>query len=127
MRSILELAVLIFVVVCGCNNSTDGNSSLQFGPPNAEAEIREVFLIHGSSVSIEDIHRVARERHINYEILAFDHSIVQCNIGNVSGLRFEQYPLGMAPGQDHSRLYIVIYDQQGRVLCIETRHSFREI
>lgn len=117
------LAVVFALSSCGGPRRTD--AALQFGPPTAEAEIRSIFDIRGARANIEDLHRVARQKHIDYEDLAVDHSVLQCRIDVTDDLIFEQFLAGTGRGGDHSLIYIVIHDRPGDVLCIETRHAFR--
>lgn len=125
MRSVVASFLALGLVLSSCGGPRPRDTALQFGPPTAEAEIRQLFVIRGPRANIDDLHRVARQKHIDYEGLAVDHSVLQCRIDNSDDLTFEQFLAGMAPGGDHSLDYIVIYDRQGNVLCIETRHAFR--
>lgn len=124
MRKVGMLFALA-IACSSCGRPPPRNAALQFGPPTAEGEIRQLFAIRGPRANINDLHRIARQKHIDYEELAVDHSVLRCQIDNPNDLIFEQFLAGMAPSGDHSLDYVVIHDRQGNVVCIETRHAFR--
>lgn len=117
---------LIGVFASACGDSEQGRDELQFGPLAAEQEIRGIFEIRGNVVNIVDVRRVAQSKRIFFEPLPVDHSLIQCRIARINDLSFEQYSAGMNRSGDSSLLYIVVFDRRGRVLCIETRHAYRE-
>lgn len=125
MRRIATSLLVLGLILSSCGRPLPRDTTLQFGPPTAEAEIRQLFAIRGPRANINDLHRIARQKQIDYEELAVDHSVLQCRIDDTDDLTFEQFLAGMAPSGDHSLDYIVIHDRQGNVVCIETRHAYR--
>lgn len=110
-----------------CNAPPQGRHGVQFGPTSAEPEIRELFRIRGSSANIDAIRQAAQARRIYYEALRVDHSMNECDLPRKNDLQFEQYSGAIDQSGTRSPLYIVIFDNRGRVLCIETRHAYRSL
>ena len=97
----------------------------RFAPPAAENEIREVFGIRGELPTIDALIRYAESRGIGHESMIYDRSIRYCeNIGEVDNINIEMFYAGRSLVRDAALNYIVIYGNDRRVICIETRHAY---
>lgn len=123
MRNLI-LTLALFIGV-SCNGNEVVSNGIQFGPSSARQEIRQFFRISGDHAKISQIHELARSRNIEFERLIADKSLAFCRISDRGLLVFEQYFGGEVDHNRTSLIYIVVSDDRGNVVCIETRHMTR--
>ena len=127
LRSILSFATALLVITIGSSCSTSvEHEMLTFGPPEAENEIRNIFGITGEDVMIDHLYRVADSTDIVHEPLVHDRSLVHCDRGrDTDSLRLEIFYARLDDRQGAAFNYVVVYNEERRVVCIETRHAYR--
>jgi molybdopterin-guanine dinucleotide biosynthesis protein A len=100
-------------------------NEIQLMPRPAENEIRRLFEINSGGLKIDDVRHVAERKGIRFEAMPVDHSLIGCQIARRDNLNFEQYFAGMDRRHNRSLIYIVVFQPNGSVVCIETRHAYR--
>lgn len=116
------LIVIAGLAACGTANPPGG---IQFGPSSAENEIREAFGFGSEVPSYDELLRLAEAKNIDHETIEHDHSLLYCRINpREPGLRFEMFYAGRARNPRVTLNYVVVRNDSGAVVCIETRHGY---
>lgn len=111
------------LVGLGACGSTDGPGGTQFGPPSAEREIREAFGFERGEPGYDALVRLAAAKNMMHENT--DHGLQYCRVPpGETGLNFEIF-YGLRARDPRVTLnYVVVHDDRGAVICIETRHGY---
>lgn len=122
------LAVVLGIAspaLISCERRDPPDRMVSFGPPEAEAEIRSAFDIQGGMPRIGDLRQFADARRINHETEIHDRSLTYCDIGrDMTGLSVETFYVRMDRARRTGYNYAVVYDRNGQVICIETKHQY---
>lgn len=120
-----SLIVLALLPSASCRSQVPENRMVTFGPPEAEAEIRSALNIPGPMPSIDSLIRTADARGITHEAMLYDRSMSYCDVGrSVNDLNLETFFVRVDRVRHIAYDYLVVYDRDRKVVCIETRHSY---
>jgi hypothetical protein len=123
-RTKLGSLFMALLGLAACRSAGDADGG-EFGPSTAEREIREAFGFGGAIPRYEELVRLAAARNMTHEPLEYDHSLIHCRVNpRAPGLRFEMFYAGRARNMRATLNYVVVYDRNGSVVCIETRHAY---
>lgn len=122
------LAVVLGVAspaLTSCERRDPPPRMVSFGPPEAEAEIRSAFDIQGEMPRIRDLIQFANARRINHETEINDRSLTYCDIGrDMASLSVDIFYVRMDRARRTAYNYAVVYDRNGQIVCIETKHQY---
>ena len=116
---------VIVIMLSACQDQRPNGT--EYGPPQAALEIKQAFSISEDWPSIQKIRTVAQERRYAVNDLGKDKSLIHCQQkADKPNLSLQMFIVPRRPDSDFVRNYVVLYDDSGRVLCIETRHAHRD-
>src|SRR5688500_6075558 len=122
MRWILTAALFGLITCAGPGEETGGT---QFGPSEAESEIRNAFGITGALPTIDLLIRLAESRGMRHEPRLYDRSLKYCQVGRRrSDLSMEVFYAGRDNNREATLNYVAAYGSDRQVVCIETRHAY---
>jgi len=125
----LKLAFFASLALTGCNRpaqrpDTWRSGTIELAPASAAQDIRNTFRIDGRNVvSIDQIRHVGQQRGLSVEDRRSERALL-CDLNaRRDSLRFLLLLSELDSRTRIARRYIVVYRQDGRVLCIEARHE----
>lgn len=125
----VKLAFFASLALTGCNRPAQQpdpwrSGTVELAPASAAQDIRNTFRIDGrSAVSIDQIRRIGQQRGLSVEDRRSERALLcDLNAGR-DNLRFLLFLSELDSRTRIARRYVVVYRQDGRVLCIEARHE----
>lgn len=127
-RQILTSGVLIGVgMSASCHAQEPELRAVPFGPASAEAEIRAALQIRGDLPNIRMLIRWANSQGIAHEAPQ-DRSLRYCGAGrNIENLGLEMFYVRVDRQRRIGYYYLAAYNEEGVVVCIETRHAYTSV
>lgn len=120
------LVALFGLIACTSPNGAGENP--EFGPSDAEEEIRDAFDLTGHLPTIDRLIQQAEARGMRHEPRVYDRSLRHCRLDHSNrDLNMEIFYAGMDARRSATRNYVAVYDSRRQVLCIETRHAYLEL